>query len=74
MPKRTVVIVAAAVIVFVILAIIAGSLFSGNKEFVVPPRSEAIPANVVKMTPQTDLYPRSFDRTSGKLRCRCQDP
>ena len=54
---RKIVLVAVAVVALFIALVLIGVLGSLSEEFVVPPRSETIPAGAVKMTPATDLYP-----------------
>ncbi len=56
MSKKTLATGAGAAVAFVIAAVME-SLLSGGKEVSIPPRASTIPADAVKMTPQSDLLP-----------------
>ncbi len=49
--------VVVGVLVVVLLLVIVAVLGSQDDEIVVPPRSETIPSDAVKMTPATDVFP-----------------
>lgn len=55
--KKTAVVVIVVVIVVVLLLVVAAFLGSQDDGPDVPPRSETIPSNAVKMTPATDQFP-----------------